>query len=202
MFIQKPLPYAFDSLEPYIDTKTMQIHYQKHHAAYTEKLNLTLEDYKELKDKSIVNLLTDIHIIPDEIKISVINNGGGFYNHNVYWETMGKKNILKKSELYNALVKAFGSIDTFMELFEKAALTQFGSGWAWLVIDKNKLEILQTANQDSPLSQLKIPIMNLDVWEHAYYLHYQNKRDEYVKNWWNVVNWEGVENNYKKAIAT
>jgi len=187
------LPYAVDALEPYIDAQTMTIHHDKHHQAYITNLNAALEKHPELAGKSLEDLLSDLNAVPEDIRMAVRNHGGGTWNHNVFWEIMGPKvGGTPSGELTRALEKAFGSFDAFKSEFEKAAVGRFGSGWAWLVRKGDGLAVVSTANQDTPLSEGLTPILAIDVWEHAYYLKYQNRRPEYVSNWWNVVNWEAV----------
>jgi len=187
------LPYAVDALEPYIDAQTMTIHHDKHHQAYITNLNAALEKHPELAGKSLEDLLSDLNAVPEDIRMAVRNHGGGTWNHNVFWEIMGPKmGGTPSGELTKALEKAFGSFDAFKSEFEKAAVGRFGSGWAWLVRKGDGLAVVSTANQDTPLSEGLTPILAIDVWEHAYYLKYQNRRPEYVSNWWNVVNWEAV----------
>jgi Fe-Mn family superoxide dismutase len=192
------LPYAEDALEPYIDAQTMNIHHTKHHQTYITNLNAAIEKHPELAAKSLEDLLSDLNAVPEDIRTAVRNHGGGTWNHNLFWEIMGPKMGGSPSgELTKTLEAAFGSFDTFKADFEKAANTRFGSGWAWLVKKGDGLAIVSTANQDNPLSDGSTPILGLDVWEHAYYLKYQNRRAEYVSNWWNVVNWEAVAARYK-----
>jgi len=193
------LPYAFGDLEPYIDAQTMEIHYTKHHQAYADKFNAALEKYPQLQEKSVEEILSDLGSIPEDIKDAVQNNGGGYYNHNVFWQCMTKDAQPKPSEeLLGVITKTFGDFDVFKEQFSNAAKTHFGSGWAWLVQKKDDvLEIMTTKNQDTPISQGKSIILGLDVWEHAYYLKYQNKRANYVDEWWNVVNWQYAQDNFK-----
>lgn len=205
MFKQIALPYDYADLEPYVDKETMHFHYDKHHKAYTDKLNAALEKYPEMFEKTAEEILSDVNSIPEDVRGAVVNNGGGFVNHNLFWQIMGK-DVSLSAEFEEVLTKEFGSFEKFKEEFENAALTQFGSGWSWLVITANggqgsekKLVIRKTANQDTPLSNGETPILCLDVWEHAYYLKYQNKRPDYVKAFWNVVNWEKVESLYKEA---
>lgn len=195
------LTYAFDALEPIIDKETMNIHYSKHHQGYTNKLNAALEKFPEVAKTDVVDLVTDLSLVPEEIRTAVRNNGGGFLNHALFWEVMAPKGAdAPIGELLVAIEKAFGSFDEFKEKFETAATTRFGSGWAWLAVDSNKeLVVLSTPNQDSPLSQGLTPILGLDVWEHAYYLHYQNRRPDYVSAWWKVVNWDVVAEKFSKA---
>ena len=193
------LGYAFDALEPFIDAKTMEIHHDKHHKGYVDKLNKAVESHPGLAEKSPEELLKDLNSIPEDIRTAVRNNGGGHVNHSFFWPIL-KKNINVSGEVIEAIKSKFGSLDAFKEEFANAATTLFGSGWAWLVINANKeLEIIQTKNQDSPVSQNLIPILGLDVWEHAYYLKYQNKRPDYISAFWNVVNWERVNENFLKA---
>ena len=197
------LPYPAESLEPYIDKQTMEIHHDKHHKAYFDKFVTAIEKAPELQEKTIDEILSDISKIPEEIKTPVINNGGGYYNHNFFFSILAKEipfNV--ESQVGQAIVDAFDSFDYFKEKFSNAAATQFGSGWAWLVIDNatKKLEIVQTKNQDSPISDGKIPLIAIDVWEHAYYLKYQNQRPKYIEAFWNVINWEKVEEIYEENL--
>lgn len=193
------LPYSYDSLAPYIDAQTMELHHGKHHQAYTDKFNAALEKHPELTDKSAEDIITDLANVPDDIQTAVRNNGGGFVNHKLFWEVMKKDGGGEAvGQVGEKITAAFGSFDAFKEKFSTAAATQFGSGWAWLVKDDaGELSVMQTANQDSPLTQGKTPILGLDVWEHAYYLNYQNRRPEYIEQWWNTVNWEMVEEKYR-----
>lgn len=193
------LPYAEDALEPYIDAQTMNIHHTKHHQAYINNLNAAIEKHPELAGKSLEDLLSDLNAVPEDIRTAVRNNGGGTWNHNMFWEIMGPKTGSSPSgELTKALEAAFGSFDAFKEEFAKAATTRFGSGWAWLVRQGERLAVVSTANQDTPVSDGASPILGLDVWEHAYYLKYQNRRPEYISNWWNVVNWNAVAERYNR----
>ncbi len=187
------LPYAVDALEPYIDAQTMTIHHDKHHAAYVSNLNAALEKHPELAGQSLEALLSDLERIPEDIRTAVRNHGGGTWNHTLFWEIMAPRaGGAPKGELARAIEAAFQSFDNFKAEFEKAANGRFGSGWAWLVKKGNGLIVISTANQDNPMSEGLFPIMGIDVWEHAYYLKYQNRRAEYVTNWWNVVNWDAV----------
>jgi Fe-Mn family superoxide dismutase len=184
-----PLLYSYDALEPYIDAKTMEIHYTKHHQAYTDKLNAVLGKYPDLSETPIEELFQNFATLKmaDADKTALRNNGGGYINHNLFWEIMAPKKEIDK-ELSKEIVQTFGSIDKFKNLFTEAALNQFGSGWAWLVRDENKkLQVYSTPNQDSPYLKKHTPVICLDVWEHAYYLKYQNRRAEYIENWWNVL---------------
>ena len=192
------LPYAYNALEPFIDEATMKIHHTKHHQTYIDKLNAALEAYPRLQEKKVEDLLKDLKSIPEIIQKPVRNHGGGHFNHSFFWLTL-KKDVKLKGDIQKAIEKKFGSVDKFKEEFSNAALNLFGSGWAWLVVNKGQLEITSTLNQDCPLSEGKIPILGLDVWEHAYYLKYQNKRAEYVAAFFNVINWDKVNDNYKKA---
>ena len=194
------LPYAVDALEPYIDAQTMSIHHDKHHQAYVTNLNAAIEKHPELASKSLEELLSDLNAIPEDIRTAVRNHGGGTWNHNMFWEIMGPKmQGSPNGELTRALEASFGSFDAFKAEFEKAAIGRFGSGWAWLVRKGDGLAVVSTANQDTPISEGSSPILGIDVWEHAYYLKYQNRRPEYVSNWWNVVNWAAVADRYSAA---
>lgn len=187
------LPYAHDALEPHIDAKTMEIHHGKHHKGYVDKLNAALEKHPELAKKSIEDLLRGIKKVPDDIRTAVRNNGGGHANHSLFWPSMSAKGGGEPGgTLADAIKSAFGDFATFKQKFADAAAGRFGSGWAWLIVDGKKLAITDTPNQDSPLMDGKMPILGLDVWEHAYYLKYQNRRPEYIAAWWNVVDWEAV----------
>jgi Fe-Mn family superoxide dismutase len=196
------LPYAFNALEPHIDAKTMEIHYGKHHQGYVDKLNAALEGRADLQELSVEELLSDLDRVPEDIRTAVRNNGGGHANHSLFWKMMKPGGGELQGELKEAIDRKFGDLSKFQEAFTNAAATLFGSGWAWLVVNKEgELEIIQTPNQDSPLSRGLKPVLGLDVWEHAYYLHYQNRRPEYINAWWNVVNWDNAEDNYRKARA-
>jgi Fe-Mn family superoxide dismutase len=196
-----PLPYAEDALEPHIDARTMSIHHDKHHAAYTSNLNNALDGHDELASKSIEDLLANLDSLPDSIRTAVRNNGGGYANHSLFWSVMGPDGGGEPSgELALAIASAFGTFDDFKAAFAKAAGTRFGSGWAWLYVDgSGNLAVTSTPNQDTPLMEGGVPILGLDVWEHAYYLNYQNRRPDYVAAWWNVVNWNQVSANYATA---
>lgn len=192
-FQLNPLPYAYDALEPYIDAATMQIHHDKHHAAYVNNLNAALEKHPELGGRPLEELLGDLNAVPEDIRTVVRNHGGGTWNHDLFWQVIAPKaGGAPQGDLAKAIDAAFGSLDNFKAEFEKAANGRFGSGWAWLVKQGSGLSIVSTPNQDNPLSDGLTPILGLDVWEHAYYLKYQNRRPEYVGNWWNVVNWDEV----------
>ena len=192
------LPYDYSALEPYIDTQTMQIHHDKHHAAYVTNLNKALESAPELAGKSIDEIVANLSAVPEKIRQAVINNGGGHYNHTLFWEIMGPKGGGEpKGDLAKAIDAAFGNYEGLREKMNNAGMTRFGSGWAWLVADKaGQLQVLSTANQDCPLSNGQQPLVGIDVWEHAYYLKYQNRRADYLGAWWNVVNWEAVAARY------
>ena len=191
------LPYAFDALEPYMDAKTVEIHYSKHHQTYCDKLNIALEKHPELFDKKVEELLVDLDNVPADIKTAVRNFGGGYVNHNVFWECMTPKKTECHGKIIEAINKEFGSYEEFHKQFTDKATTLFGSGYTWLVVDKSgKLEIMNTKDQDSPLSVGKTPVLVIDVWEHSYYLKHQNRRAEYITAWWNLVNWTQVEKNF------
>lgn len=196
-----PLPYSENALEPHIDARTMSIHHDKHHAGYTNNLNNALESHSGLAAKSIEELLGDLNSVPESIRTAVRNNGGGYANHSLFWNVMGPSAGGKPSgDLAAAINDAFGSFDSFKETFSKAAATRFGSGWAWLYVDRDgNLAVTSTPNQDTPLMDGNTPILGLDVWEHAYYLNYQNRRPDYIAAWWNVVNWDTVAQNYAAA---
>ncbi len=192
-----PLPYGYDALEPFIDTTTMQIHHDKHHAAYVTNLNAAIEKHPELASKSVEALLSDLNAVPEDIRTAVRNHGGGTWNHDLFWKVMAPKaDGEPKGDLAKAIESAFGNFANFKTEFEKAANTRFGSGWAWLVKKGKALSIVSTANQDNPMSDGATPLLAIDVWEHAYYLKYQNRRAEYVTNWWNVVNWGEVSGRF------
>lgn len=192
------LPYAVDALEPFIDAQTMTIHHDKHHQAYVTNLNAALDKHPELAGRSLETLLGDLNAVPEDIRMGVRNHGGGTWNHNMFWENMAPRaGGAPGGELAKAIESGFGSFDAFKAEFEKAAMGRFGSGWAWLVKKGSGLAILSTANQDNPMSDGMTPLLTLDVWEHAYYLKYQNRRAEYVTNWWNVVNWDDVARRFK-----
>lgn len=193
------LPYAYDALEPYIDTETMTIHHDKHHATYVANVNAALEKHPEIGE-DLEALLADVDSVPADIRQAVINNGGGHLNHALFWELLSPEKQEPTAQVLAAIEEAFGSFDEFKAAFTQAATTRFGSGWAWLVVNENgKLEVLSTANQDTPISQGKAPILALDVWEHAYYLKYRNVRPDYIKAFFDVVNWEKVAELYSKA---
>ena len=195
------LPYPYHALEPHIDAQTMEIHHTKHHQAYINNLNKALEAYPDLQTKSIEDLLKNLSQVPEDIRSALQNHGGGHFNHALFWTIMAPPNNQKPAkQLTAAINSAFGSFEKLMELLGQSALNQFGSGWAWLAVDQNKkLQILSTLNQNSPLAQGLTPILGIDVWEHAYYLKYQNRRADYINAFWNVVNWEQVNKNLVKS---
>ena len=195
------LPYAYNALEPYIDEQTMTIHHTKHHEAYTNNFNASLEGVNGLEGYSAEEIIAKVNeVIPEGIRQAVINNGGGYINHNLFFRILGPNNHEPMGEVLEAIKKEFGSFEEFQTQFDQAAKTQFGSGWAFLVVDPSgALKIVKKQNQNSPLTDGDTPILGLDVWEHAYYLKYQNRRTEYETNFWKVINWEQVNENYKKA---
>jgi Fe-Mn family superoxide dismutase len=191
------LPYAYDALEPHIDKETMNIHHTKHHNTYVTNLNNALAGNEELLSKTVEEIVANLDAVPESIRTAVRNNGGGHANHSLFWQLLSPNGGGQPSgELADAITSKFGSLDNFKEEFAKAATGRFGSGWAWLVVNNGQLEITSTANQDSPLSEGKTPVLALDVWEHAYYLKYQNRRPDYIKEWWNVVDWKEVAERY------
>ena len=199
-FTLPPLPYAYDALEPHIDARTMEIHHDKHHAAYVANLNKAVADYPDLGKLSIEDLMKDLNAAPEKIRTAVRNQGGGHYNHSLFWQMMKKDGGGEPTgDLAKAIDASFGNFGAFKDSLSKAALGQFGSGWAWLVLDGKQLKIEPTANQDTPLIAGHAPLLGVDVWEHAYYLKYQNKRVDYITAWWNVVNWDFVSERYAKA---
>jgi Fe-Mn family superoxide dismutase len=197
------LPYPYNALEPHIDAQTMEIHHSKHHAAYISNVNKALEGQAALQNKAVEELLSDLNAVPESIRMAVRNNGGGHSNHAMFWLSMGPgAGGEAKGSLGNAITKALGSFATFKEEFSKAAMGRFGSGWAWLVLDKSGgLKVISTANQDNPVSEGMKPVLGLDVWEHAYYLKYQNRRADYVAAWWNVVNWKTVGEKFERQMG-
>jgi Fe-Mn family superoxide dismutase len=196
-----PLPYAYDALEPHIDARTMEIHHTKHHQAYINNVNKALEAHAALAAKPVEKLLREISEVPDSTRQAVINNGGGHANHTLFWQLMGPgKGGDPTGPIADAIKSAFGGFAQFREQFTAAATTRFGSGWAWLVVDQDRsLKVISTPNQDSPLMNGQTPVLGLDVWEHAYYLKYQNRRPDYISAWWNVVNWDKVNELLKAA---
>lgn len=195
-----PLPYAFNALEPHIDAMTMEIHHDRHHGTYVNNLNAALEGHADLQSKSLHDLISNLHAVPENIRTAVRNNGGGHANHSMFWETLSPTGGGQPSgPIADAIHSTFGSYEKFQEEFTKTATGRFGSGWAWLVVDGGKLSIMSTANQDNPLMEGKKPVLGLDVWEHAYYLKYQNKRPDYIKAFWNLINWAEVNKLYEAA---
>ena len=193
------LDYAYNALEPYIDARTMEIHHTKHHAGYTDKFNAALKNVNS-GGSSAVEILKNIESLPKEIQTAIRNNGGGYVNHSLFWKILSPNKTVPSVKLLDEINKYFGSFEKFKEEFSDAAKTRFGSGWAWLVVNKQgKLEVYSTPNQDSPVMQGETPILCLDVWEHAYYLNYQNKRPDYVEAFWKIVNWVEVEKNFEEA---
>jgi len=197
------LPYMHDALEPTIDARTMEIHHGKHHAAYVNNLNSALQGHDALAGKSVENLLREIELVPESIRTAVRNNGGGHANHSLFWRIMSPGGGgAPNGPLGDAIASTFGGFDAFKEAFQKAGMTRFGSGWAWLVVaDSGSLGIYSTANQDSPYMNGDTPILGCDVWEHAYYLHYQNRRGDYLAAWWDVVDWSAVAANYQASMG-
>ncbi len=197
------LNYAYDALEPVIDARTMEIHHTKHNQAYVTNLNTALEKHPELEYESLCGLLRDINNVPADIRQAVINNGGGAHNHKLFWKVMAPVGTtVLKGDLKDAIDNAFGSYEKFVEEFSNAAKTRFGSGWAWLVLNADKqLKVMSTANQDSPLMEGFFPLLGLDVWEHAYYLNYQNRRPDYVTEWFKVINWDAVSERFEKGLT-
>lgn len=194
------LPYAYDALEPHIDEATMKLHHDKHHATYVEKTNGALEKHPELAEKTIEELVADLQSVPEDVRTVIRNNGGGHANHTFFWEILSPNGGGEPTgALKEAIEETFGSFDKFKEELSAAAAGQFGSGWGWLVLNNGKLEVTSTANQDSPLTEGKTPIIGVDVWEHAYYLNYQNRRPTYLEAFWNVVNWEEAGKRYDAA---
>jgi len=195
-----PLPYDFAALEPHIDAQTMQIHHDKHHAAYVNNLNAALEKYPQFFERSAEDIIKNLSAVPEDVRGAVRNNAGGHVNHTFFWSLMsGKGGGAPSGALAEAVNKAFGSFDSFKEQFVKAGLGRFGSGWAWLIVDGGALKIVSTPNQDNPVMDGQKPILGVDVWEHAYYLKYQNRRADYLAAWWNVVDWDVVAKHYAAA---
>jgi len=193
------LPYEYNALEPYIDEKTMTIHHTKHHQGYVDKLNKAVEN-TDFENLDVNELMKKLDQVPEEVQTAVRNNGGGHANHSLFWNIMAPGGSEPSGNVANGINDAFGSFDKFKDEFTNAAMTRFGSGWAWLVVDNGRLAITSTANQDNPISVGKTPVLGVDVWEHAYYIKYQNKRNEYLENFWKVVNWKQVEENFAKAM--
>lgn len=201
MFTLPELPYGYDALEPFIDEVTMHLHHDKHHQAYIDNLNKALEGHDDWLNMDVMDILKSLDKVPEEIRAKVKNNAGGHANHNFFWKIMSSPQAGARgpqNQLKEQIEKTFGSFDEFTEKFSNAGLARFGSGWVWLICDKGNLSIADTANQDSLVSEGKYAVLGLDVWEHAYYLKYQNKRADYIKAWWNVVNWPQVEEYFNK----
>lgn len=205
MFTLPDLPYDYKALEPHIDEETMRIHHDKHHAAYVKNLNDALVGHDDLLSMDVNDLISDLDKVPEDVRTKVRNNGGGHANHTLFWEIMCENSKFQmpnsKGELMKAIENSFGDFPTFQEKFSTAGMGRFGSGWVWLVVGGGQLTIMDTGNQDSPLSEGRVPILALDVWEHAYYLKYKNMRADYIKAWWNVVNWSEVERRFNEAKA-
>ncbi|MEX0940516.1 MAG: superoxide dismutase [Candidatus Babeliales bacterium] len=201
-FTLPKLPYAYDALEPYIDAMTMEIHYTKHHQGYVDKLNAAIEKHPSLQDKSLDYLLTHLKELPEDVRTAIRNNAGGDFNHSFFWPLMQKNGGGQpKGSIAQEITKTFGAFESMQSQFNETAKSVFGSGWAWLCLDQDgKLIVTSTPNQDSPISENLSPILGLDVWEHAYYLKYQNKRPDYINAWWHVINWDQVEDNYQSII--
>jgi Fe-Mn family superoxide dismutase len=200
-FTLPPLPYGYDALEPQIDKETMQIHHDKHHKAYVDNLNKALAGHEDLLSKDVVSILKDLNSVPENIRMAVRNNGGGHANHSMFWEIMcpPDKSGEPEGNLADAIKSTFGSLDKLQAAVNDAGMKRFGSGWSWLVLADGKLNVVSTANQDSPYSEGQTPVLGVDVWEHAYYLKYQNRRADYLKAWWKVVNWKDVGARFDKA---
>lgn len=196
------LGYDYDALEPFLDTQTMTIHHSKHHQAYVDNLNAALDKHPHLFDKPLIALIKELHDLPEDIKGAVRNNGGGHLNHTHFWEIMAPGGATEPTgALLEAIVATFGSVASLKEAIATAGKTRFGSGWAWLVVDQNKtLKVVSTANQDNPITDGLVPVLGVDVWEHAYYLKFQNRRPDYLTTWFNVVNWDVVAKNYEAAL--
>lgn len=202
MFTLPKLPYAYDALMPYIDAKTMEIHLTKHHQAYIDNLNKALQPFPELQNYSLDELLKNLKTLPESIQTTVQNNAGGHFNHSLFWLLMTPKSKMVQGSLYAEILKKYGSIEAFQEQFGNAAKSRFGSGWAWLVLNQQgDLDIYSTANQDAVIMKNDVPLLGLDVWEHAYYLQYQNRRPDYISAWWSVVNWEFAQERYRDIIG-
>ncbi len=194
------LSFKYNALEPYIDAKTMEIHHTKHHQGYITKYVDTLKNNENLLEHDVEHILRNLNLVPENVRQAVINNGGGYYNHRLFWEILTPDKTEMNDKLNKAIIRDFGSVEKFKENFSNAAATRFGSGWAWLVVNKDsKLIVTSTPNQDAPF-EIGNPILALDVWEHAYYLNYQNRRPDYINNFWHVVNWKKVSENFEKSL--
>lgn len=202
MFTLPDLPYGYDALAPYVSEQIQQLHHDKHHQAYVDNLNKALEKYPDLQNKTIEEIITSLDEVPEDVRTTVRNNGGGHYNHSMFWEMMAPKKGTGQNPsgtLLDKIQHSFGDMKTFQEQFTQGATKIFGSGWEWLVIDNGELKLMSTPNQDNPLTQGFIPVLGLDVWEHAYYLQYYNKRADYIEAWWNIVNWDDVAKRLDQA---
>jgi Fe-Mn family superoxide dismutase len=199
-FVVPPLPYPFDALEPHIDARTMEIHHDKHHAAYVANLNKAMADFPELAKKPVEDLLRDLNSIPERIRAAIRNQGGGHYNHSLFWRMMKPDGGQPSGQLAKAIDEKFGNFQAFKAEFTKAALGQFGSGWAWLTLFHKGLAIESSPNQDSPVSHGALPLLGIDIWEHAYYLKYQNRRADYISAWFNVINWDYATERFVKGL--
>lgn len=200
MFTLPELPYDYNALEPHIDEQTMRIHHDKHHGVYVSNLNDALKDYPELQNKTIEELLRSLDQIPEAIRTKIRNNGGGHANHSLFWTIMSPTGGRPEGKLLDTINNTFGNFDSFKEKFTSTGTGRFGSGWAWLAVNNGKVEIMDTPNQDTPIMEGKTPILGLDVWEHSYYLKYQNRRADYIQAWWNIVNWPEVARRFEEAL--
>ena len=198
-YVLEPLPYAYTALEPYFDEQTMNLHHDKHHQTYIDKLNAALDAHKDLQNKKVEELLKDLSKIPETIRTAVKNHGGGHFNHSFWWPML-KKDVQITGDIQKAINSSFGTFEDFREKFTDSALGVFGSGWTWLVLSNEKLEIMNTANQECPITLGKMPVMGVDMWEHSMYLRYQNKKSEYLDAFFNVINWDQINKNYKEAL--
>ncbi len=198
-YVLETLPYAYNALEPYFDEQTMKLHHDKHHQTYVDKLNVALEAHKDLQNKKVEELLKDLNKIPETIRTAVKNHGGGHFNHSFWWPML-KKDVQISGDIQEAINSAFGTFEDFKKKFTDSALALFGSGWTWLVLNNGKLEIMNTANQECPISSGKVPILGVDVWEHAFYKKFENRKAEYLGAFWNVVNWDKVNENYIASL--
>ncbi|MEK6936652.1 MAG: superoxide dismutase [Nanoarchaeota archaeon] len=198
-YVLEPLPYAYNALEPYFDEQTMKLHHDKHHQTYVDKLNTALQNFPDLQNKKVEDLLKDLNSIPETIRTAVRNHGGGHFNHSFWWPML-KKDVQVSGDVLKAINSSFGNFDEFKKKFTDSALGLFGSGWTWLVLNNGKLEIMNTANQDCPISLGKKPVLGVDVWEHAYYVKFFNRRADYLGAFWSVVNWDKVNEHYRVAL--
>ncbi len=198
-YVLEPLPYEYNELEPYFDEQTMKLHHDKHHQTYVDKLNAVLQNFPELQNKKIEELLMNLNIVPETIRTAVKNHGGGHFNHSFWWPML-KKDESPKGEILSAISNTFGNMEDFKKKFTDSALALFGSGWTWLVLSNGKLEILNTSNQDCPISLGKMPVLGIDVWEHSYYKKFENRRAEYLEAFFHVINWDKVNEYYKRSL--